>query len=271
MPLREYDVEFEGLAVHCYEGGAGAPVLMLHGSGAGTSSSSNWALVLDELSQRYHVLAADLIGFGLSARKPTTPYFDVGLWSRQAQFLLDRLAVGTKVYFIGHSLSAFLGLGLAANNPNLMKAVLTGCPGSNGKLNRALEVAWTFPDSIAKLREMYSYVVADPSALTDEFYAQRLKVLQGNGYPEYFSSMFAGDKSQYIDQLTIPAERLALIRTQVLFVHGINDQLCPYAEGVLPFLGQIQEADALLLNHCGHGPALEQPAKFMHAVRGLFG
>ncbi len=35
-------------------------------------------------------------------------------------------------------------------------------------------------------------------------------------------------------------------------------------------MSAVKKADALLLSGCGHGPALEQPRKFMHAVRGLF-
>jgi pimeloyl-ACP methyl ester carboxylesterase len=138
-------------------------------------------------------------------------------------------------------------------------------------LSRALEVVWTFPDSMAKIREMYSYVVANPEALTDDFYARRLDVLRQNGYPEYFSSMFGGDKRQYIEQLTISTEELAAVRAQVVFIHGVDDQLCPYDVSVLPFLRSVPGADAVLLNHCGHGPALEQSQKFLHAVRGLFG
>ncbi len=270
MPIREYDLDFEGMTVHCYEGGSGSPILLLHGSGAGTSSSSNWALVLEELAARYHVLAADLIGFGLSARKTVQPYFDLDLWTRQAQFLLDRLASGGAVGYIGHSLSGFLGLRMAARNPNLTKLAVTGCPGSHGELTRALEVAWTFPDSLAKIREMYGYVVADASALTDEFYAQRLSLLQKPGYPEYFTAMFAGDKRQYLRQFAVTREELAGIRAEVLFIHGINDQICP-PEWTLPYVHSIPSADAVLLNRCGHGPALEQPRKFMHEIRGLFG
>jgi 2-hydroxymuconate-semialdehyde hydrolase len=271
MSIREYDVEFEGMPVHCYEGGAGFPLLLLHGSGAGTSSSSNWALVLEELSRHYHILAGDLIGFGRSARKASQPYFDVELWTRQAAALLSRLSQGTPVGFMGHSLSAFLGLRLAARHPYLTKMVLTGCPASGGTLTRALEVAWSFPDSVAKLREMYGYVVADPSGLSDDFYAQRLRVLEKPGYREYFSAMFGGDKRRYLDQLVISPEERVKIRADVLFIHGLQDQMTPFAESIPPYLQSLKRADAYVLSHCGHGPALEQPAKFLHAVRGLFG
>jgi 2-hydroxymuconate-semialdehyde hydrolase len=271
VPIREFDLDFEGGSVHCYEGGSGTPILLLHGSGAGTSSSSNWALVLEDLASHYHVLAGDLIGFGLSSRKPVEPYFDLDLWLRQAQFLLDRVSGGRDVGYIGHSLSAFLGLRLGARNPHLVKMVLTGCPSSEGTLTRALEVAWSFPDTIEKIREMYGYVVADASALTDAFYAQRLSMLDKPGYRDYFSAMFSGDKRRYLDEFNISARELCAIRADVLFIHGLGDQLCPFRESILTYLSSIMSADALLLQHCGHGPALEQPRKFLHAVRGHFG
>jgi 2-hydroxymuconate-semialdehyde hydrolase len=271
MGIQEYDIEFEGVPVHCYEGGSGFPLLLLHGSGAGTSSSSNWALVLDELSRKYHVLAGDLIGFGRSGRKLEQPYFDADLWLREAAFLLTRISEGAPVGLIGHSLGAFLSLKLAARHPHVRKLVLSGCPPPRGVLTRAIEVAWSFPDSTAKLREMYGYVVADASGLSDEFYTQRLRVLDQPGYREYFSAMFSGDKQRYLDQLVISPEELATIKADLLFVHGLNDQMTPFAASILPYLQSLTQADAYLLSHCGHGPALEQPQKFLRAARWLLG
>ena len=150
MPLKEFKVEFDSMPVHCYEGGSGFPILLLHGSGAGTSSASNWALVLDELATRYRILAADLIGFGRSARKVQRPFFDLELWTRQAQFLLDRISAGADVGIIGHSLSGFLALRLASRNRNLVKVAVTGCPGAAFDLTRALEGSMVFPAICAR-------------------------------------------------------------------------------------------------------------------------
>ncbi|MDB6086504.1 MAG: hydrolase [Gammaproteobacteria bacterium] len=271
VSLREFQVDFEGMAVHCYEGGAGFPILLLHGSGAGTSSISNWALVLDDLARHYHVLAADLIGFGLSARKTEPPYFDLAMWVRQAQFLFDRVAKGGAAGIVGHSISGFLALRLAASNDNLVKLAVTGCPGAPLKLSRELDAAWSFPESPQKLREMYACVVADPSNLTDDFYASRLQVLNAGGYPKYFSEMFGGDKQAYLAQLVLTPAELTGIRSQVVFIHGVEDRVVPFAEGTLPLLRSIEAADAVLLGNCGHGPALEQPRKFLNAIHGLFG
>jgi 2-hydroxymuconate-semialdehyde hydrolase len=113
--------------------------------------------------------------------------------------------------------------------------------------------------------------MADCSKLTAEFYAERLSMLQANEYGSYFSSMFSGEKQRYLDQLVLGSEELSAIDTEVLFVHGIQDQMVPFGEVTLPLVRSIRNADALLLGNCGHGPALEQPAKFLGAVRRLFG
>ena len=115
MAVTDRDIEFEGHSVHIWKGGSGFPVLMLHGSGPGAGTMGNWRFVLEPLAEKYHVLATDLIGFGESGRKSEEPYFDIALWRRQAQFMLDRLGDGP-VGIIGHSLSASLALGLAAAN-----------------------------------------------------------------------------------------------------------------------------------------------------------
>ena len=270
MAIKQFELDFDGLAVHCYEGGSGFPILMLHGSGAGTSSASNWSRVLDDLAAHYHVLAADLIGFGRSERKPSPPYFDIALWTRQAQFLFDRISNGAKAGFIGHSLSGFLGLRLAAARPNLVKLLVTGCPGARFKIPPALQIGWTAPRSLEEMKQMYESIVADASGLTEEFYRERLATLNEGDYADYFSSMFAGDKQAYLDQLVLTGADLARITSEILFVHGLNDRMVPFAEATLPLLRRIATADAVLINRCGHGPALEQPAKFLRAAHGFF-
>jgi 2-hydroxymuconate-semialdehyde hydrolase len=127
MPLRELDLEFEGTTVHCYEGGQGYPLLMIHGSGPGTASASNWKHVMEPLAERYHnIVAMDLIGYGLSGRKKKEPYFDVRMWHRQGEFVLDYLAKTGPVGVIGHSLGGYLALRLGGSFPRT-KPRSAGC------------------------------------------------------------------------------------------------------------------------------------------------
>lgn len=64
---------------HDVGSGVGAPVLLLHGSGAGVSAWANWRGLIPVLSENFRVIAPDLVGFGyttlpdLSGSRSSTP------------------------------------------------------------------------------------------------------------------------------------------------------------------------------------------------------
>ena len=93
----------------------------------------NWHAVMKPLSRRYKIMAGDLIGFGKSDQKARMPYFDLNLWMKEAQFLLDRLSKRGPVGVIGHSLSGYLALRLAARNKRIDKVLVTGSLGAKYK------------------------------------------------------------------------------------------------------------------------------------------
>ena len=78
--LLQRDVDFDGYRVRTLQGGEGKPLLLLHGTGPGTSAFGNFSRIFDHLSEHYSVLAADLIGFGGSDRKTEEPFFDFDLF-----------------------------------------------------------------------------------------------------------------------------------------------------------------------------------------------
>ena len=129
MAYTERQFNFEGIPVHYREGGRGFPILMIHGSGPGASTLGNWRLVLDPLAERFHIHAMDLVGFGLSGRKPAPPYFDLDLWLRQCKAMIGQIP-GDRVGVIGHSLSGSLALKLAASEPRVAKVMTTGTMGA---------------------------------------------------------------------------------------------------------------------------------------------
>src|SRR5262249_19555276 len=130
---------------------------------------------------------------------------------------------------------------------------------------------WTLPRSVQELKELYSKVVANTANVDDSFLQERFEMLNRSDYREYYGAMFAGDKQRYLDQLVLDEGLLSRVRAKMLFVHGVDDQIVPFAQATLPLLRSIKTADAVLLNHCGHAPAIEQPAKFLAAVDTLFG
>jgi 2-hydroxymuconate-semialdehyde hydrolase len=267
--LAEFDANFEGLRIHGWEGGRGFPLLLIHGSGPGASTLGNWRLVLEPLAAQYHVIAADLVGFGLSDRKRTPPFFDVELWLRQAQCLLDRFDA-EQVGVLGHSLSGALALKLAARDRRVAKVMTTGTMGAGFTPNEYLARVWTFPRSRAELRLVAECLVHDPSTITDAYIENRLPVLNAPGYAEYFGAMFAGDKQSFVDATVLSPAELRAITCEVTLLHGRDDLPLP-VQLTMAIAAELPQADVVLLGGCGHSPALEHPQKLIAAAAVLFG
>ncbi|MBX3717366.1 MAG: alpha/beta fold hydrolase, partial [Burkholderiales bacterium] len=66
--FRVVDVDAGGVAVHAVVGGAGPPLLLLHGY---PQTHALWHKVAPRLARRFTVVAADLRGYGESG-KPAT-------------------------------------------------------------------------------------------------------------------------------------------------------------------------------------------------------
>jgi 2-hydroxymuconate-semialdehyde hydrolase len=228
--------------------------------------------VLEPLCARYKVLAADLIGFGLSGRKPNEPYFDLALWTRQAQLLLDTLAPTGPAGIVAHSLSAYFAIKLALKNEQrVTKLLLTGPIGRPYKIGPEGIAVWTYPETADQLKQTMEILIYDKAQITPEFLDNRMKVLTDPAYKDYFGKMFLGDKQRFVDACVIPDADLKKLKCDVAIVHGRDDSVTKLAETGLPMSRMISKCDLYALAHCGHGPALEQPAKFMTAAQNLFG
>ena len=266
--MDEKDTPFEGMRVHYWEGGAGKPLLMLHGSGPGASTQGNWRLVLEKLASRYHVIAADLIGFGLSERKAAPPYFDFDLWCRQAQRmveLFDRPGVGV----IGHSVSGAIALKLAARSSRIAKVLTTGSMGAQFEPNADTIRVWTFPETREALRAAGEALVYDKSLINDAYLDGRMAILHAPGYADYFRAMFAGDRREYIGAAALSEAEFTSIAVPVMLVHGRDDRPFPFEENSLQLARRMPRADLIALGRCGHSPALEH-AETLVALAGQF-
>lgn len=267
--MEQCDSTFEGIPIRYWTGGSGAPLLLLHGTGPGAATHGNWRLILNDLCQRYTVIAGDLIGFGESGRKPAPPYFDFDLWYRQAGHLLG-LFGADKVNVLGHSLSGALALKLAAHDPRVARVLTTGTIGSPFLASEATKIVWSFPRNDEELRRAGATLVYDDSIIDDTYIAGRKKVLYQGDYEAYFSSMFAGDPQQYLNASLLSEKELAAITCDVLLVHGKDDQPTPIASSQA-LAARIAQADFMTIARCGHSVALEHPRKLVALASMFFG
>ena len=270
MDFKPYEVTIDGLSAHCWQGGQGYPLLLMHGAGPGTSAAGNFAKVREPLAERYHVYGTDMIGFGQSDRKSEPPYFDYDLWLRQMQAVLDTIPEGP-VGLVGHSISATYALRLAGRNARVDKVMLT-CPmGAAIEPNEHLETLWSFPDNEAALRHSLEVLFNNHDLITDDLIASRMSVLGEPGYGDYFEKVFGGDKRALVQPTILSKEELEAVTCPLTIIHGRSDLAFPQEETAAVLIETLTQADLHLLNRCSHGPAFERPKAFLSIAMDFFG
>ena len=248
----ERTIPVQDIQTHLFEAGSASapPVLFLHGAHSGNL----WVDYHQALSQRFHVFAPDLPGFGLTPRPDWMR--DVSDYVLYLHDLLQALNL-TKPFLIGHSLGGWMAAELAVWYPDLIgKLVLCGAPGIRVKgspiadlfaLNpqEALALCFENLDAAAPL--------IPPEANIDFLMAQ---------YRENVSLALLMWNPSYDPKLE---RRLARITCPTLIVWGAKDRQVP------PVYGEawhklIPGSTLVSLPGTGHMPMFERLEDWMRQV-----
>src|SRR3954452_710596 len=166
--------------------GSGPPVLLLHGSGPGTTAAA-WAPLIAALAPHHRVIAPDLLGFG-SSPKPERGRSLRSAWTAQVLELVDSLGIDSFAV-VGNSAGGAIALSLACARPSAVtRVVAVGSMGYPMPLPAGLDELWSFgPPSEAAARALTELINYDPAAATPEAVAGRLAAtLAQPWYPELF-------------------------------------------------------------------------------------
>lgn len=250
----------DGSPVHVLDGGTGPAVLMLHGSGPGTTGSGAWAATAQALGTSWHVIAPDQAGFGRTPL-PAGSRGGLRLWTEQAASLMD--ALGVEHYaVVGHSMGGAVALALAAARPQQVTRVVAvstmGAPGA--PLSADLDAVWAAPASPAGARDMLSRLVLDQALVTDAAVDARASAMRAGAGA--FASLFPPPRARWATDLTLSAQTLAAVRAPVLLVHGVEDRVTPLATAAQPLLQHLADVRLHVFGRCGHVPAIEHPREF---------
>lgn len=129
---RSLKIAADGVSIGLRERGAGAPVLLVHGTGL---SSRYWSPLAAQIADRYRAVTVDLLGYG-----------DTDAWTggddfhftRDRDVLLAALEVqGEPSHVVGHSYGGMLALQAALARPDLVRSLVLYEPVAFGVLHSA--------------------------------------------------------------------------------------------------------------------------------------
>ena len=260
-------VDVAGSPVHVHELGAGPPVLLLHGSGPGTTGWGAWRIVAETLATRHRVIVPDQAGFGGTPFPGGAPG---ALESRRAVWLDQARAVmaarGARRYaVVGHSMGGAVALALAATERlRVTRVVAVASMGASMPLPAALDALWAARPEGDGARSMLSLLYHDPALVTDEAVRARDAAMRAGA--DAFAPLFPPPRERWVRDLALGSDTLAAVVAPVLLVHGAHDRLTPFEFAALPLLEQLRDARLYALARCGHVPALEHQQEFLRVL-----
>jgi 2-hydroxymuconate-semialdehyde hydrolase len=261
LALTGRSVDVGGSPVRVHELGAGPPVLLLHGSGPGTTGWGAWAPVAPALATRHRVVVPDQAGFGAT---PAPGGARPGLrsWSAQAAGLMDALEL-ERYAVVGHSMGGAVALALAAAKPDAVTRVVgVGAMGAPMALPPALDRLWGARPGQA--RAVLELLFHDQARVTDTAVLVReAAIAAGAGA---FAPLFPAPRNRWVRDLSLEPATLAAIAVPVLLVHGAQDRITPLRDAALPLLESLADVRLHAFGGCGHVPAIEHPDAFLRLL-----
>lgn len=245
-------------------GGAGTPVLLLHGFGG---NLEHWKALLPSLGRRFRVYAIDLPGFGRSGALSPGYRLEDMVQAVNAFIKTFELASLT---VIGHSFGGLVAVEVARlNHSRVDHLVLVDSAGVEppAHLDRPLMRAlWRFPAlgrvavRLMTTRPLFSRLVrgmvADEGRLNEkQLAALREGVRQMRLPPTGRAAWFA---DRFLD-------RVAQVPCLTLVLWGAEDRVIPVEHGVAIFK-QLQHGQMRVIDQCGHVMPMECPEEMLGAL-----
>jgi 2-hydroxy-6-oxonona-2,4-dienedioate hydrolase len=234
-------------------------ILFIHGLG---SSSIVWRDIPQALSEQFHTICVDLIGFG-GSDKPLLNY-TISYFSQFVKSFLRQIGINDsdKVTIIGHSLGGYIAADYAIENKEqIEKLVLID---SSGMLNRPTSLLEQYLDAAmetdpisrySKVKKVFESLMSQPFRLLPILIDMFISVIEKPGAKHAFESAFRNSTTTPINM-----ERLERIKDlRCLIIWGEKDNLIPL-EHIDRFRQILKDAETIVIDDAGHSPFVEKTA-----------
>ena len=247
------------------------PVLLIHDGAWGASSSTTWGSFIPELSEEYHVLAPDLLGYGGSDKV-------VFLDRSQHDFRIEHLSefvkaknISRPIHVVGNSFGGSNALRALAKPGSFDFRSVVSIAGSGGpwRTSTALEQMghWdgTRDDLTRVLRLLVDY---DYPGFSDQL-AERNKWANAPGHYKAILAPSVPTPSNVKQLVSDPwPSQIANVTVPILLVNCLRDELLESSwtaslQAVLPY-SKIVDID------CKHAPQLDHPRELRRVLTEFF-
>lgn len=229
---------------HYIDEGQGDCLLLLHGL---FGALSNWDDVINTFSGQYRVVIPVLPIYDMPMREASLD----GLVAFVERFVAYRNL--TDLTLLGNSLGGHVGLLYTFKHPDMVqRLVLTG---SSGLFENGMGGSFPKRGSYDFVAERVAYTFYNPNVATKEL------------IDEVFEVTSSIPKCMNIVQIAKSAQRTNLagelhrIHVPTLLVWGLNDTITP-PHVAHEFDRLIANTELHFIDHCGHAPMMEHPARF---------
>jgi pimeloyl-ACP methyl ester carboxylesterase len=245
-------------------------VLFVHGLGA---SSLAWRDIPAALSNYFHTINVDLIGFGESDKPVEGDYTIKGFSKFIANFLKEEIKIGEneKISIVGHSLGGYIAAQFAIENrKRIEKLVLIDSSGLLEKptplLEQYLDAAMEIEPVLRykKLKRVLGAIYADPSFMPPVVVNKFVETIIKEGARSAFKKAYENSTSTQID-----AEGFKQIQDiPCLIIWGKEDRLIPieYCEKFKQNLSE-SKTQNVIIKDTGHAPFVERTALVYEKLR----
>jgi pimeloyl-ACP methyl ester carboxylesterase len=237
MEYAEGHIAVDGVQLRYIEAGDGPTLVWLHGAGGLYITAGT-----DLLTERFHIVALELPGFGSSAEHDTARSFDE--LSEQAAEAIS--ALGLRRYLLhGTSFGAATALHLALNHPDRVERLVLEAPAAFRPLD------WTPPDLDTVRRGLFRHPERARRAQIDPERALRERELVNR-------------MSLTVDRDALAA-RLRDLHVPTLVIFGDADTLTP-PELAEVYCYNAPDCTSVIIEDSAHLISSDQPKAYARAV-----
>jgi len=261
--IRERQLDLDNGAVHCWSGGSGTPVILLHGFGA--SALWQWFPQVPQLARSFALFLPDLLFFGQSTT--SRPERSIGFQAETILQMADRFGLST-FDLVGLSYGGFVALSLAAQRPDRARRLcLVDSPGYAMRAEDMEDLLRRF--GVPHIRDLLLPSGATGVRRLIEIAWHRPPWVPGFILRDTHAALFTRQVEEQAELLGCALEELGRepgiplpLPQETLILWGEHDPVFPLhlARRLQAQLGR--SAETRVLEDTAHSPNMERPALF---------